>query len=303
MFSRKIPYYFLCLTMLVLTGVASAQQLVSAKITAIEGQVEIRRYPSDQPVPVRIAFKVDDRLSAGDTIITGKNGRLILGLTDGSQAVIAPKTTVVIKDLSQSPRTLFEVIKGKTRIQIEKLGGQPNPYRVNTPTAVIAVRGTIFDVLVEDNETEVFLHEGEVAVTNLNLPNQPVFLTAGQTTRVFTQRPPNPPGSFKPGRNDGNFRTAQTGRPGQDNGRIADTSGRNSGRGEQQPTTGERRESARSGNPSIGTPPIDPSRRPTSVPGMGRTGGSIPVPSRTPSTESGRQTPPTTTPKPGDRRP
>lgn len=256
MFSRKIPFsIFLCLTALFLTGVVSSQQMVSARITSIEGQVEIRRNPSDQPVPVRIAFKVDDRLSAGDTIITGKNGRLVLGLSDGSQAVIAPKTTVVIKDLSQSPRTLFEVIKGKTRIQIEKLGGQPNPYRVNTPTAVIAVRGTIFDVLVEDNETEVFLHEGEVAVTNLNLPNQPVFLTAGQTTRVFTQRPPNPPGSFKPGRNDGNFRTAQAGRQGQDNGRIADTSGRGSNRGNDRAGNDDRRTSGRSGPPAAGLPP------------------------------------------------
>lgn len=227
MFFRKIPFsIFLCLAALFLTGTVSSQQMVSARITSIEGQVEIQRNPVNQPIPVKIAFKVDDRLSAGDKIITGKNGRLVLGLSDGSQAVIAPKTTVVIKDLSQSPRTLFEVLKGKTRIQIEKLGGQPNPYRVNTPTAVIAVRGTIFDVLVEENETEVFLHEGEVAVTNLRLPNQPVILSAGQTTRVMMQRPPNPAGSFKPGRNDGNFRMSEASRGGQNNGRIADTSGR-----------------------------------------------------------------------------
>ena len=244
-----------CSVFFLMTAAAFAQQLVSAKITAVEGQVEIRRYPSNQPVPVKIAFKVDDRLSAGDTIITGKNGRLVLGLSDGSQAVIAPQSRVVIQDLSQSPRTLFEVIKGKTRIQIEKLGGQPNPYRVNTPTAVIAVRGTIFDVLVNDTDTEVFLHEGEVAVINLRLPDQPVILTAGQTTRVFMQRPPNPPGTFKPGRNDGNFRTAQAGRPGQDNGRIADTSGRGSDRGGDRSANGERRERVRVGQPSIGVPP------------------------------------------------
>lgn len=235
-----------------LTATVSAQQLVSAKITAIEGQVEIQRNPSNQPVPVKIAFKVDDRLSVGDTIITGKNGRLVLGLSDGSQAVIAPKSKVVIQDLSQSPRTLFEVLKGKARIQIEKLGGQPNPYRVNTPTAVIAVRGTIFDVLVNDNDTEVFLHEGEVAVTNLRLPDRPVILSAGQTTRVFLQRAPNPPGAFKPGRNDGNFRMAQPGGSGQ-NGRIADTSGRAPNRNDQRLPGNDRRDPGR-GVPPAGTP-------------------------------------------------
>lgn len=265
----------LCAVVILLCGAVSAQQLVSARITAIEGQVEIRRYPSNQPVPVKIAFKVEDRLSAGDTIITGKTGRLVLGLSDGSQAVIASKTTVVIRDLSQSPRTLFEVIKGRTRIQIEKLGGQPNPYRVNTPTAVIAVRGTIFDVLVEDDKTEVFLHEGEVSVTNLRLPNQPILLSAGQTTRVTMQRPPNPPGNFKPGRNDGNFRMTDAGRNGQGNGRIADTSGRGSDRsGERTGNNG--REPGRGGPPSAGdtgrggTPPTPPTG------GSKPTGGSRP---------------------------
>lgn len=279
MLSKKILFLSqICVVWLVMAAAALAQQLVSAKITAIEGQVEIQRNSANQPIPVKIAFKVDDRLSAGDKIITGKNGRLVLGLSDGSQAVIAPKTIVVIQDLSQSPRTLFEVLKGKTRIQIEKLGGQPNPYRVNTPTAVIAVRGTIFDVVVNDSDTEVFLHEGQVAVTNLNLPNQPIILSAGQTTRVFLQRPPNPPGSFKPGRNDGNFRMSDAGRGGQPNGRIADTSGR-------QPQT--------RGDSSGGTQRGDQGR-----------GAPSTVPGRPPAPDAGRGAPPPTVPsRPTGRRP
>ena len=178
-----------------------AQDLVSARVLSIEGQVEIRRssagQPGGQPAAQKIAFNLNEELKAGDTIVTGRGGRLSLGLSDGSQAVIAPQTTVVIQDLSQSPRTLFQLIRGKTRVHIEKLGGQPNPYRVNTPTAVIAVRGTIFDVLVKDDETEVFLHEGEVSVTNLSLPERPVTLTAGQMTRVLQQRLPRPPSDFK----------------------------------------------------------------------------------------------------------
>jgi hypothetical protein len=203
------------------TGRVGAQQLSSAKVLSIEGQVEIRRQPDGQPRIQKIAFKVEDELKAGDTIITGRNGRLVLGLADGSQAVIAPQTTVVIKDLSHSPRTLFNIIRGKTRIHIEKLGGQPNPYRVNTPTAVIAVRGTIFDVLVERDETQVFLHEGEVEVTNLILPDQPVILLAGQMTRVLTERLPTIPGSFKVGRTDGAFKVERNERTAQGNRRIA----------------------------------------------------------------------------------
>ncbi len=203
---------------------APAQSSVSIKVLSSEGQVEIRRDSTGKVMTQAIAFKPNDDLFAGDTIITGKNGKLVLALSDGSQAVVAPKTTLVIQDLTQSPRTLFQMLKGKTRIHIEKLGGQPNPYRVNTPTAVIAVRGTIFDVEVSDDETQVYLHEGAVDVFNAGQLNQPVFLNAGQMTRIRAQQLPRPPGAFKTGRNDDVFRTSemrgnQSGRG--DNGRVA----------------------------------------------------------------------------------
>lgn len=229
-------------------GSAHAQDLVSAKVLSIEGQVEIRRQPGDQPQIQKIAFKVEDELKAGDTIVTGKSGKLVLGLSDGSQAVIAPKTTVVIQDLSQSPRTLFNVIRGKTRVHIEKLGGQPNPYRVNTPTAVIAVRGTIFDVLVDDDETQVFLHEGQVEVTNLTSPNQPVLLFAGQMTKVFLQRLPTAPGVFKSGRNDGTFKTRRNDRASPDNRRVAIGPRPDSDRGAAQSNGGARPDFGRGGS-------------------------------------------------------
>jgi FecR protein len=222
MSNRLFVVFISCASVLVSgAGHVRAQELISAKVISSEGQVEIRRQSSDQPKIQTIAFKVEDELSVGDTIITGRNGRLVLGLSDGSQAVIAPQTTVLIRDLSLSPRTLFNVIHGKTRIQIEKLGGRPNPYRVNTPTAVIAVRGTIFDVLVEEDETQVFVHEGEVAVNNKVLPDQQVFLFAGQMTRVLMERLPNLPGPFKPGRNNVIFKVGRNDRLFQGEVRIA----------------------------------------------------------------------------------
>lgn len=200
---RKVHFFFLFFYALFLGGVGvRAQQLISAKVLSVEGQVEIRRQSGDQPQIRTIAFKPDDELKPGDTILTGRSGRLVLGLSDGSQAVIAPQSTIVIENLSRSPRAVFNILRGKARVHIEKLGGQPNPYRVNTPTAVIAVRGTIFDTLVDGNETQVFVHEGEVAVINLTLPEQPIFLFAGQMTRVLPQRLPSTPGTFKAGRND-----------------------------------------------------------------------------------------------------
>jgi hypothetical protein len=168
----KVLVLFLLFTSLFLPARtrARAQGLVSARVLSSEGPVEIQRRAEGQAELTKVAFSVNDELAAGDLIKTFKGGRLVLGLSDGSQAIIGEQTTVEITDLSRSPRTIFNVLRGKTRIKIEKMGGRPNPYRVNTPTAVIAVRGTLFDVLVSGKETRVLVHEGEVSVRNQASP-------------------------------------------------------------------------------------------------------------------------------------
>lgn len=240
------------------------QEAFTARVLSIEGQVEISRPVTGQAAMQPIAFKAEDVLRIGDRIVTGRNGRLVLGLSDGSQAVIAPKTTVVIDDLNQSPRTLFNIIKGKTRIHIEKLGGRPNPYKVNTPTAVIAVRGTIFDVAVGDNDTDVFLIEGEVAVINRRLPDRPTILAAGQMTRVRFDGPPRNPSLFKLDRNDGIFQPRESIR--NENGRIA-----NGGSANSRPQTIQRRPDATIGaRPDFGRGGAagqQPAARPAARPG------------------------------------
>jgi ferric-dicitrate binding protein FerR (iron transport regulator) len=194
----------ICLPLLARTD-ARAQALVSARVLSSDGPVEIHRRGQGQAATTKIAYRAGDELAAGDVIKTLRGGRLVLGLTDGSQAVIGEQTTVEITDLSRSPRTLFNVLRGKTRVHIEKMGGRPNPYRVNTPTAVIAVRGTVFDVLVSGKETRVLVHEGEVAVSNQASPEVLVVLPAGWSTRVRQERPPESPSTFKPDRRHDTF--------------------------------------------------------------------------------------------------
>jgi hypothetical protein len=201
------------LTCLLISGViflaaaarAWPQTLASARILSSDGPVEIQRRAQGQAALSKVTYRVNDEVLAGDVIKTGRGGRLVLGLADGSQAIIGENTTVEVTDLSKSPRTIFNVMRGKTRIKIEKVGGRPNPYRVNTPTAVIAVRGTLFDVFVKERETSVFVHEGEVSVSNLTLPDAPVILLPGMRTRVEPTRAPEPPARFQPGRNNETF--------------------------------------------------------------------------------------------------
>ena len=51
------------------------------------------------------------------------------------------------------------------RVKINHFGGKPNPYRMNSPTASIAVRGTEFSIQVDQQgQTQVVVYEGAVEV-------------------------------------------------------------------------------------------------------------------------------------------
>lgn len=211
MLSKRVTITCLFISAITLSAYVNArsQTLASARILSSDGPVEIQRPSQSKGLLTKITYRVNDELFAGDVIRTFKGGRLVLGLVDGSQAIIGEATTVEIMDTSKSPRTIFNVLRGRTRVKIEKVGGRPNPYRVNTPTTVIAVRGTLFDVIVTDKDTEVFVHEGEVAVSNLARPEVTVILSPGQKTRVQQTQVPEFPSRFQPGRNDDKFNPGQ----------------------------------------------------------------------------------------------
>lgn len=201
---KSVVICLVCFVFLSCASLGAAQQLRSARVLSAHGAVEIRRQTGGRAgvamQPINLA--VNDEVRAGDLIVTQRGGRLVLGLSDGSQAVIGEHTTIEVGDFRQSPGAIFHILRGRTRVRIERSGGRPRPYRVNTPTAVIAVRGTIFDVLVKENETRVFVHEGEVAVSNTLLPDQSLHLIVGQQTRILRGRLPETPKPFKPGQND-----------------------------------------------------------------------------------------------------
>lgn len=210
MYKRILPFkvfIFWCVFALASMS-ANSQNLASAKILSSSGSVSISRTLSAGRAVNNVNIRRGEGVFPGDVIKTNSGGRLVLGLADGSQAIISENTIVEIKDLGNSPRTIFNILRGKTRIKIEKMGGKPNPYRVTTTTAVIAVRGTEFDVFVSDDETRVYVVEGEVAVTNLFAPEREVILTPGKFTKVERGQPPRPPASFNRGRNDNLFSAA-----------------------------------------------------------------------------------------------
>jgi hypothetical protein len=81
---------------------------------------------------------------------------------------------------------------GRVRVHIEHMGSVPNPNRVLTPTAVISVRGTTFDITVDDDDetTLVEVEDGQVEVQHALLPRgNSKLLNPGESLRVYRNEP------------------------------------------------------------------------------------------------------------------
>jgi hypothetical protein len=120
---------------------------------------------------------------------------VILTAPDGSYMVVSENSKLVVEDFwSGGFKSILNLMLGQVRFYIQRLGGRPNPYAVRTPTALIAVRGTTFDVIVDDSQfAEVRCLEGMVKVENIALSDREVVLEPGYKTLVRPNEPPLTP--------------------------------------------------------------------------------------------------------------
>jgi ferric-dicitrate binding protein FerR (iron transport regulator) len=163
-----------------------AEESAAATVVTLTGQVSVLR--DDSPW----ALNLGDLVQPKQIIVTGADGFAVLKVADGSTFEVFPNSRVVFRDNPGNWKDLLEVFIGRVKIQIQKLGGQPNYNKVRTPTAVISVRGTVFDVTVEDEDatTLIAVEEGQVAVQHSLLPRgEPKILNAGEWIRVYKNQP------------------------------------------------------------------------------------------------------------------
>jgi hypothetical protein len=137
------------------------------------------------------ALNVGDTVQPQQVIVTGQDGYGLFQVSDGSTFEVFPKSKVVFRPNRGDWKEIIEVWLGKIRVQIEHAGGLPNNNKVRTPSAVISVRGTIFDVEVEDEEgtTLVVDEEGQVEVRHLLKTGNAVVLNPTEYIRIYKNEP------------------------------------------------------------------------------------------------------------------
>jgi hypothetical protein len=129
-----------------------------------------------------------------ETEVKTDDGRLLLRLSDGSDILVRPHTRIVLKEPETSAWRYLQLLIGRIHTQIQKhVGGTP-PVQIGTPSAVISVRGTQFDVEVDRRGfTEVDVQEGVVELDSSNGRGEGVLVTAGFSSRVAMESGPEAP--------------------------------------------------------------------------------------------------------------
>ncbi len=157
----------------------------AAKLISFQGRLVVDRNGS----PWRL--DVGEFVFPSEVITTGADGSGMFRVADGSTFEVFPNSKVAFRTNRGNWEDLLELWLGKVRVQIEHPGGAPNHNKVTTPTAVISVRGTIFDVDydADADATTVLDEEGSVEVARALRLNETRILNPTETVKVYKNAP------------------------------------------------------------------------------------------------------------------
>src|SRR5216684_1921412 len=191
--------YFFLLFFWISAGMAAAQEqppsstpataaIAGASIAEWKGNIRLNLPGQSPSNPLR-----GEQLPPGTILDTG-SGRLLLRLSDGSEVLVRAHTRLQVQQPSLTDPSYFQLLLGRVRAFINKRTGGAVPFELGTPSAVIAVRGTEFDVEVNPrNVTEVDVVDGLVEVYGRNAGGGSVLLEPGFSTRVGMDSGPEQP--------------------------------------------------------------------------------------------------------------
>jgi hypothetical protein len=147
---------------------AWAQPAAVARVAVAVGET-LRVAPGGQTQ----ALQVGSSLTPGDRVRTGPDAVAILVFSDEGRISLRSDSELLIRHYEIDPagaktRIELELIKGTVRqISGNAARQQPERYRLNTPIAVIGVRGTDFLAKSSADAVEAFVHEGNIVLIPL----------------------------------------------------------------------------------------------------------------------------------------
>jgi len=142
------------LVLLAMTAPAIAQPR-TAEIKSLTGQVEVQKKGDTQWVPAIVG----GRLAEGDNIRAHAGASAVLDLPDGSTIFVAENSRIAVTKLefdqqNQGRQAFFHLVVGKVRAVVSQAAislvkARQSNFAISTPTAVAAVRGTVYVVIYD----------------------------------------------------------------------------------------------------------------------------------------------------------
>ena len=140
-----------------------------------------------------------DLIRTGDTIRSGQNATVEFRWIDGTRLRLEPNTEITVRRCSMNLKqhaqnSEFQLARGKVFVRIPQKLSANSRFAIVTPSATTSVRGTIFSVSANENETRVAVWKGLVDVADAkNAQEQLVpageLLSASENTwRLFGSR-------------------------------------------------------------------------------------------------------------------
>jgi ferric-dicitrate binding protein FerR (iron transport regulator) len=151
----------------------------SAKLIVMTGRVSVIKDGMEW------ARSIGDIVEPRQVIVTGPDGYAKFQLADGSTFEVFQDTRAVFHE-TPGWQEMLNILIGHVKVYVDHSKG-PNHQRVTTQTAIISVRGTVFDVNVEDQDATTFVsvEEGVVEVRHQIFGGNGVYLNPGESIRVY----------------------------------------------------------------------------------------------------------------------
>jgi len=145
---------------------------------------------------------LNDQIKEGDRLKTALNSRVELEMPDGTQLKINENTVFDVNEIKtpeedQEDKQSFTVWAGNIWAKFKKLVTTRQERRIESPSAVVAIRGTTIEIDVDQEQgTRVRVEEGSVQVTSKDAAGE-VTVGANQETFVARGRAPSEPRSYR----------------------------------------------------------------------------------------------------------
>lgn len=167
-----------------------------AKFTFVRGRVDVLRVGEKRAKLVRLGEVVN----AGDIVRTKSKSRAQLLFVDGTKINISQKSRIQIKEYMFNPdktsRSVIKSFRGTIRAIVSKFFAKKNSlFNVETPTAIVGVKGTDFITSVlSPFKTDVMVLKGRVSVRNIDPAIVNVVIVGpNQVINVLRNKPPSAP--------------------------------------------------------------------------------------------------------------